>query len=102
MNKRLTYLQKLVESGKADAFAFYALAMEYKNSGQFDDAARTFDELKSAHPAYLPQYLMAGQMHLDHDDPDTARSWLAAGLALAKDTGDGKTASEIEAALALC
>ncbi len=102
MNKRLSFLQELVNNNKADAFAHYALAMEYKKEGQLKEAVGTFDRLHATFPDYLPQYLMAGQMHLDNDQPDVARTWLEKGLALAQKTGDGKTAGEIEAALALC
>jgi tetratricopeptide (TPR) repeat protein len=102
MNKRLSYLTQLIESGKADAFAHYALALEYKKEGQLSEAAATFDQLCATFPDYLPQYLIAGQMHLDGDNPELARTWLEKGLILAKKTGDSKAAGEIEAALSLC
>ena len=102
MNKRLAYLKDLIESGKADAFSHYALAMEYKKEGQLDQAGAAFDALREAYPDYLPQYLMAGQMYLDSDRLELAQDWLSRGLSLARATGDGKTAAEIEAALALC
>lgn len=102
MNKRLIYLTDLIQSGKADAFAHYALAMEYKKEGQIAEAGAAFDRLTVAFPDYLPQYLMAGQMYLDNDQLPLAQLWLSRGLKLAQATGDGKTAAEIEAALALC
>jgi predicted Zn-dependent protease len=102
MNKRLTYLKQLIDSGKADAFAHYAFAMEYKKEGQIAEAAQAFEQLNQTFPDYVPQYLMAGQMHLDHNQPELARSWLSRGLLVAKQAGDGKAAGEIEAALALC
>lgn len=102
MNKRLAYLTDLVQSGKADAFAHYAMAMEYKKEGKIEEAGAAFDQLTVAFPDYLPQYLMAGQMYIDSDQPALAQLWLSRGLKLAQATGDGKTAAEIEAALALC
>lgn len=95
-------LKKMVESGAADSFAHYALAMEFKKADMFDDALETFAQLREKEPEYLPQYLMAGQMLIDLDREDEARPWLEAGLAVAQSKGDGKTAGEIEAALALC
>jgi len=101
-NKRLAFLTQLVQSGKADAFAHYALAMEYKKEGNIPQAHEAFEQLHATFPEYLPQYLMAGQMHLDHQQVEMAKSWLSRGLALAQKVGDSKTAAEIEAALAQC
>jgi tetratricopeptide (TPR) repeat protein len=101
MNKRLEMLEKMVESGKADSFARYALAMEYKKEERFADALATFEALRSAEADYLPMYLMAGQLLIDTNRREEARPWLEQGIALAQKNGDGKTQAELEAALAL-
>ncbi len=100
MNKRLEMLEKLVKTPSADAFAFYALGMEYRKEGRIDDAARTFLELKSRDASYLPVYLMAGQMLAEAGRDEQAREWLQAGIALARSRGDGKTLGELESQLA--
>jgi tetratricopeptide (TPR) repeat protein len=102
MNKRLEVLKKMVESGKADSFARYALALECKKEGLIEDSLAAFSALRQADPQYLPQYLMAGQMLIDVGRPDEARDWLEAGLTLAQQKGDGKTAGELQGALANC
>ncbi|HXS15990.1 MAG TPA: tetratricopeptide repeat protein [Polyangiaceae bacterium] len=102
MNKRLTYLQQLIASGKADAFAHYALAMEHKKEGSIAAAGAAFEDLRAKFPDYVPQYLIAGQMYLDNNQPDVAADWLKRGLAVAGRMGDAKAVGEIEAALALC
>lgn len=102
MNKRLAMLEKMVNSGAADSFARYALALEYKKEERLEDAIGAFEALREADAAYLPQYLMAGQMLIDVERKEEAKIWLDAGLALAQSQGDGKTAGEIEAALADC
>lgn len=102
MNKRLAYLEQLVSSGKADEFARYALALEYKNEDRLEDAARAFDELRAHSPNYVPQYLIAGQMFLDKGDLERAREWLTAGLEVARLAGDSKAVGEIQAALGDC
>lgn len=99
MNKRLAMLEKIVADGKADSFARYALALEYKKEARIDDALRAFGELRQADPDYLPQYLMAGQLLLDAGRGEEARDWLGAGIELARKKGDGKTLSELEDAL---
>lgn len=98
-NKRLAMLEKLVAQGQADAFARYALGMEYRKERRYDDAVRTFTELRSGDGEYLPQYLMAGQTLVEAGRPAEAREWLEAGLAVARRQGNAKTLGEIESAL---
>lgn len=100
MNKRIEMLEKLTKSGQADAFAFYALGMEYRKEGRVDDAVRTFAELRAIDGSYLPVYLMAGQMLAEAGRSDDAREWLGAGIAVARTKGDGKTLGELESELA--
>jgi Tfp pilus assembly protein PilF len=100
MNKRLAFLEQLVESGKADSFARYALGMEYRKEERPADAMRAFEALRAADPDYLAMYLMAGQIASDVADVETAREWLETGRALAEKKGDAKALSEIEDLLA--
>lgn len=100
MNKRLAMLEKLVTTPSADAFAFYALGMEYRKEGRIDDAVRTFTELRTRDANYVPVYLMAGQMLAEAGRGDEARDWLRAGIELARARGDGKTLGELESQLA--
>lgn len=102
MNKRRMMLEKMVETGQADSFARYALALEYKKEGDIGRAVAAFEELRSADPNYLPQYLMAGQMLIDAGRKDEARGWLEPGLALARESGNSQAAGELESALSDC
>lgn len=99
MSKRLAYLEQLVASGKADSFARYALALEYKGAGRVDDALAAFEALRASDPSYVAQYLMSGTMLADAGRRDEARAWLEAGLAAARAKGDAHAASELEGAL---
>lgn len=101
MNKRLAMLEQLTASGKADSFAWYALALEYQNEGRLAEALSAFETLYARDPSYLPMYLMAGQMLIAQDRLPEARSWLERGRELARQTGEAKALSEIEAALGL-
>jgi tetratricopeptide (TPR) repeat protein len=100
MNKRLQMLEKLTSSDSADSFAFYGLAMEYRKEGRVDDALATFGRLKAKDAAYLPMYLMAGQMLVEVGRTQEARSWLEAGIELAQARGDMKTLGELQSELA--
>jgi predicted Zn-dependent protease len=99
MNKRLELLEKMLASGKADSFARYALAMEYRKEGRVSDALHQFVELRAQDPDYLPMYLMAGQLLIDEHRGPEARAWLEQGIALAKKKGEAKALAELEAAL---
>ena len=99
MNKRLEMLEKMVGGGSADSFARYALALEYRKLGRLDDAVGQFEALREADPAYLAQYLMAGQILLEQRRPTEARVWLERGIELARAEGDGKALGELESAL---
>lgn len=102
MNRRLSMLESLTQSGQADAFAWYGLAMEYRREQRSSDALRTFEELRKLHPDYLPMYLMAGQVWLAEGQPEKAREWLLSGRDLAAQKGDEKTRGEISEALEEC
>lgn len=102
MNKRLTMLEELVSSGKADSFARYGLAMEYRKEKRHEEALGAFQALREADPSYLPAYLMAGQLLLETSKNEDAKEWLTAGIARASERGDGKTLAELEDALSEC
>jgi predicted Zn-dependent protease len=99
-SKRLDFLVKLTSSGKADAFAWYGLAMEYRSLERHDEALAAFESLRSRTPDYVPMYLMCGQMLEKVGRLDDARAWLTAGIDAAQKKGDAHAASELESALA--
>lgn len=99
MNKRLDMLIELVTAGKADSFARYALALEYKKERRFDEALSAFETLRASDPEYLPMYYMAGQLLLDREQTAAAAEWFRQGIEVAQRKGDGKTLRELELAL---
>jgi predicted Zn-dependent protease len=99
-SKRLEVLLKMTASDKADSFAWYALALEYKGLGRIDDAVSTFAGLRSKDATYVPMYLMCGTMLIEANRRDEAREWLTSGLDAARKKGDSHAAGEIEGALA--
>lgn len=102
MSKRLLMLESLTASGKADAFAWYGLGMEYRRAGRVSDAVETFEKLRSLHPEYVPMYLMAGQTLLESQQKDAARQWLEAGIAVARSANAVHALGELESALEDC
>jgi predicted Zn-dependent protease len=102
MNKRLAFLESITQSGKADAFAWYGLAMEYRREGRTEEALATFEKLRGFHPEYLPMYLMAGQTLTEAKRTAEARRWLEAGVRLAGEQNAAHALGELESALASC
>jgi hypothetical protein len=102
MNKRLEMLEKLATRDEVDSFALYGLAMEYRKESRAADALATFERLRASDPAYLPMYLMAGQLLLDDERPHDARIWLEAGVTLATQKSDAKAKNELLSALDQC
>ncbi|MFO0661445.1 MAG: tetratricopeptide repeat protein [Polyangiaceae bacterium] len=96
MSKRLAFLEQLTASGKADSFAWYGLAMEYRSLQRFDDALRTFETLREKDPGYVAQYLMAAQMLSSLDRGDEAREWAQQGLDRAREKRDSHALNELE------
>lgn len=95
MSKRLLFLEKLVAEGKADSFAHYGLALEYRSLGRLDDALTTFAGLRANDPDYVAMYLMAGQILVEKGDKAEAIVWLDQGLAIAEKKRDSHAAGEI-------
>lgn len=100
MNKRLAMLEKMIESGQADSFARYALALEYRREERLEDCVRTFASLREKDASYLPMYLMAGQVLRSMQRGAEAREWLESGIALAEQKRDMKALGELQSELA--
>ncbi len=99
MSKRLAFLEKMTAEGSADPFAWYGLALEYKNLERWDDALRTFETLKAKAPDYVAMYLMAAQMLAGAGRTEEARAWATDGMTQAKKKGDSHALSELEGVL---
>ncbi len=102
MSKRLEFLEVLAASGKADSFALYGLAMEYRKEGRAAEAISVFDRLRGTDAGYLPMYLMAGQLLSEEGRTADAREWIESGIELATQKGDSKTKHELLALLDDC
>jgi predicted Zn-dependent protease len=100
VSKRLAYLEKVTAGGSNDPMAWYGLAMEYRALGRIDEALQTFIALRQANPAYVPMFLMCGQMLEGAGRRDEAREWLEAGIEAAKSAKNAHALGELESALA--
>ena len=98
-SKRLEFLLKLTSSGNEEPFVWYGLAMEYRSLERYDEALATFEALRTRDAAYVPMYLMCGQMLESMGRAGDARAWLTSGVEAARSKGDTHAMSELEGAL---
>ncbi len=97
--KRLEMLEMMIERGSNDPFHFYARAMELRALGRADEALDAYATVRERFPAYVPTYLMAGQLATELGRTDAARAWLERGLVAAREAADHKALTEIQQAL---
>ena len=100
MPSRLEMLDKLIARGSNDPFVHYARAMELRGQGDGEQALAAFEQVRERFPAYVPTYLMGGQLAAELGASERAREFLEKGIAAAKTAGDDHALSELAAALA--
>jgi tetratricopeptide (TPR) repeat protein len=96
---RLDILKNMVEQNPNDSFLRYGLAMEYKNAGDLEQAARAFRDLMAVNPDYSAAYFHGGQALEKLGKLEEAREMYRQGLEVTTRKGDLHTRSEIQAAL---
>src|SRR5687768_16561599 len=75
---RIEILKGFLEDSPDDSFSRYALALEYVKLGQYDDAVREFETVKTGDPGYVATYFQLGQLYQklgrQHDAEKTFRT----------------------------
>jgi tetratricopeptide (TPR) repeat protein len=96
---RVATLKEILDANPDDAFARYALGLEYSGSGETDAALAEFQRLLAAHPDYTNGYFMAAQTLARAERIDEARALLDQGIECARRTRNQHALSEMEAML---
>jgi len=97
--ERLATLKQILDANPNDAFARYALGLEYSNSGDTDAALAEFQRLLAAHPDYTNGYFMAAQTLVRADRTADARKMLRNGVECARRTRNQHALAEMEGLL---
>jgi predicted Zn-dependent protease len=100
MSQRLAMFDKLIAKGSQDPFVYYGRAMELRGLGRSDEAMDAFRAMREQFPAYVAQYLMAGQLATERGEVALAREVLEQGQRQAQLAGDSHAHSELSSALA--
>jgi len=96
---RVAALTELLTANPNDAFARYALGLEYSGAGQTDAAIAEFQQLLASHPDYTNGYFMAAQTLARADRNDEARALLQRGIESARRTGNRHAQAEMQGML---
>jgi len=96
---RVAALKQILDAKPDDAFARYALGLEYSSSGDTDAALAEFQRLLAAHPDYTNGYFMAAQTLVRADRADEARLMLQQGIDCARRTRNQHALAEMEGLL---
>ena len=96
---RVATLKQILEANPDDAFARYALGLEYSGSGETDAAVAEFQRLLASHPDYTNGYFMAAQALARAERTQEARTLLQQGIECARRTRNQHALSEMEGML---
>ncbi|HEX4588863.1 MAG TPA: tetratricopeptide repeat protein [Gemmataceae bacterium] len=96
---RLRQLQEFLADSPDDPELRYAVAMELLSLGADEDALRSFRELITSQPGYVPTYLMLGQTLIRLNREDEAKEVLRSGVAAAAKAGNVHAEGEIQGLL---
>ena len=94
---RVAALQEILKDNPNDAFARYALGLEYSGAGETETALAEFAKLLEAHPDYTNGYFMAAQALARAERVGEARMMLQTGIESARRTNNRHALSEMEA-----
>jgi len=94
---RVAALQEILKDNPSDAFARYALGLEYSGAGETETALAEFAKLLAVHPDYTNGYFMAAQVLARATRIDEARATLREGIESARRTNNRHALSEMEA-----
>ncbi len=96
---RVAALKEILDTNPNDAFARYALGLEYSGSGETDAALAEFQRLLAAHPDYTNGYFMAAQTLARAERKEEAQLQLKQGIECARRTRNQHALAEMEAML---
>jgi len=96
---RVAALREILNTNPDDAFARYALGLEYSGTGETEAALVEFNHLLTVHPDYTNGYFMAAQALARAQRIDEAKVMLQNGIECARRTGNQHALSEMDAML---
>lgn len=97
--RRIEQLKVFIEQDPDDPFPRYALALELDAEGDTGAAVSVLEDLLARAPRYVATYQQLGALYQKQGAVAKAKAILRAGIATAKQEGDGHAAGEMAEAL---
>jgi predicted RNA polymerase sigma factor len=95
MSGRREKLETMLKSAPTDQLLRYMLAMELDRGGCPEESLDHFKLLMQSTPAYVPAFLMAGQLLMRQGRIEDARSVFVDGIAVAQQQQNSHAAGEM-------
>ena len=97
--QRIAALKEMLASNPDDAFALYGLALEYKSSGDLEEAQPLLEKSLRVEPDQVYAYYQLGEVFIGLDEPESASKVIQSGIQVALKAGDAKAVNELQALL---
>lgn len=98
---RLPTLLAMLRENPTDAFVQYALAIEYKNTGDITQSRVYFERLVTLFADYIPTYYQYAELEAEEGNITAAIALYEMGIEKATAANDSKTVRELKSALEL-
>jgi tetratricopeptide (TPR) repeat protein len=99
MNSRIEQLLEFIEEDSNDVFSRYALALEYWNLNQLEEAKSSFYKVLEIDKEYLAVYYHLGKTLQVTNEIDDALSIFKQGIEVAQKQNNHKTKAELLTAI---
>ena len=101
-SQRLDLLLGILKETPADSFVIFAIAKEYENIGNQNEAIQYYQKLYQSDPNYVGLYFHWGKIHEEINDSDRAIEIYSMGIEVASLQKDGHAERELSAAKYNC
>lgn len=92
-------LLNYIRQNPNDTFSKFALALEYFNDNQIDNAQMLFEHIYASDPEYLGLYYHLAKLYYEKSETDLARKTYNEGIELARKQKDNHSLQELQQAL---
>ena len=101
-SQRLDLLLGILKETPADSFVIFAIAKEYENLGNQNEAIQYYQKLYQSDPNYVGLYFHWGKLHEEINDSGKAIEIYSMGIEVASLQKDGHAERELRAAKYNC
>ena len=101
-SQRLDLLLGILKETPADSVVIFAIAKEYENIGNQNEAIQYYQKLYQSDPNYVGLYFHWGKIHEEINDSDRAIEIYSMGIEVASLQKDGHAERELRAAKYNC